>query len=67
MLSAEAIEQLTGYRAAHCQLKALHAAGYTRARVVAGAVLLTAEHYAAVESGAWRAAGGDLARPKVRA
>ena len=66
VLSAEAIEALTGYRNPTHQLATLHAAGYPRARLIAGAVLLTEAHYRAVESGAWREAQGDEARAKVR-
>ena len=65
-LSAAELHALTGYRRGSDQLKALHAAGYWRARLApTGRVLLERAHFEAVARG--QTAASSAPRPKLRA
>lgn len=60
-LTDEELRSLTGYKLARLQLDALHLAGFTRARIVLGKVVLERAHYEAVCRGQQPAD-----RPRVR-
>ncbi|PZQ77765.1 MAG: hypothetical protein DI563_02465 [Variovorax paradoxus] len=61
LLSSDELHALTGYRMAARQLKALHQAGFHRARKgPTGAVILERAHYEAICAGVQQAK-----RPKV--
>ena len=60
-LNGDELHAITGYRTASRQLVALHAAGFSRARIVMGKVVLERAHYEAVCRGE-----RVPERPKVR-
>lgn len=65
-LTQAELHALTGYRRACDQLKALHAAGYWRARLApTGRVVLERVHFEAVCKG--QTTGSAAPRPKLRA
>lgn len=65
-LTQAELHALTGYKRAGDQLKALHAAGYWRARIApTGRVLLERAHFEAVARG--QTAASSAPRPKLRA
>lgn len=65
-LTPQELVELTGYRRGGDQLKALHAAGYWRARLApTGRVVVERVHFEAVCKG--QTAGSAAPRPKLRA
>lgn len=61
ILSADELQLLTGYRLPRRQLSALHGAGFIRARIVMGRVVLERAHYEAVCGGQ-----REKERPRLR-
>lgn len=67
-LTADELQALTGYRRASEQLRELHRRGYWRAcRSITGAVVLTREHFGAIERGEDKQAPQQRPAPRLRA
>ena len=66
-LSPDELQALTGYRRPAEQLRELHRRGYWRAcRSITGAVVLTREHFGAIERSEDKRAPKQKATPRLR-